>query len=170
MVPGQRNRLNLVFNSTWFRRQAATPLGIKETSSSHLFQCLYWSFAGTCSTLISLQIFQIAMSKNPSSFTMFIFFLEIGRIFIKKTTFIGVQLIYNAVLISVVQQSEPVIHIHVSILFRCFSYMGHYRVLSSFLCYMVGLYQLFTFYIKVCICNPSLPIYSISLPQLIIMF
>ena len=34
-----------------------------------------------------------------------------------KKIFIGVQLIYNVVLVSGVQQSESVIHIHISTLF-----------------------------------------------------
>ena len=38
-------------------------------------------------------------------------------IFFFKLIFIGVWLIYNVVLVSAVQQSESVIHIHVSILF-----------------------------------------------------
>ena len=37
---------------------------------------------------------------------------------------------YNAVLVSGVQQSEPVIHTHISILF---SYKDNYRILSRFL-------------------------------------
>ena len=49
--------------------------------------------------------------------------------------FIRVYFIYNVVLVSAVEQSESVIHIHVSTLFlRFFSHIGHYRVLSS-LCY-----------------------------------
>ena len=50
---------------------------------------------------------------------------------------IGVWLIYNAVLVSGVQQSESVMHMHIAILFRFFSHIGYYRILSSFLCYMV---------------------------------
>ena len=37
--------------------------------------------------------------------------------FIFKNFFIGVQLIYNIVLVSSVQQNEPVIHVHISALF-----------------------------------------------------
>ena len=44
--------------------------------------------------------------------------------------FFGVQLLYNVVLISAVQQSESVIRIHVSTVFRVFAYIGHYRILS----------------------------------------
>ena len=51
---------------------------------------------------------------------------------------IGVWLIYNAVLVSGVQQSESVMHMHIAILFRFFSHIGYYRILSSFLCYTIG--------------------------------
>ena len=44
----------------------------------------------------------------------------------------GVQLIYNVVLVSGVQQSESVIHL--STLFRFLSCIGHYRALSRFPC------------------------------------
>ena len=37
-----------------------------------------------------------------------------------KIIFIGVQLIYNVVLVSAVQQSESVIHIHISTLLDSF--------------------------------------------------
>ena len=50
----------------------------------------------------------------------------------RKHFFIRVYLIYSVVLVSAVEQSESVIHIHVSILFlRFFSHIDHYRVLSS---------------------------------------
>ena len=44
---------------------------------------------------------------------------------------IGVQLIYNVVLVSGVQQSESVIHINMSVLF---SNPGYYKLLSRFSC------------------------------------
>ena len=48
---------------------------------------------------------------------------------------------YNAVLISGVQQSESVTHVHTSPLFRFVSHIAHYRVLSRIpLCYTVGSY------------------------------
>ena len=43
----------------------------------------------------------------------------------------GVQLIYNVVLVSHKQQSESVTHIHIATLFRFFFHVGCYRVLSS---------------------------------------
>ena len=51
--------------------------------------------------------------------------------------FIGVELIYNIVLVAAVQTSESVIHTHISTLFRCFSHIGHYRVLSRVPCAML---------------------------------
>ena len=44
--------------------------------------------------------------------------------------FIGVSLIFNVVLVSAVQQSESVLHIHISLFLRFFTHLGHYRVLS----------------------------------------
>ena len=49
-------------------------------------------------------------------------------------------MIYIVALVSAIQQSESVIHIHISTLFRHFSHIGHYRVPSS-LCYTVGSYS-----------------------------
>ena len=42
-------------------------------------------------------------------------------------------MIYNAVLVSGIEQSELALHIHTSTLFKFFSHMGHYRVLSRVL-------------------------------------
>ena len=39
-------------------------------------------------------------------------------------------MIYNVVLVSAEKQSESLIHIHISIFFRFFSHIGHYRVLQ----------------------------------------
>ena len=50
-------------------------------------------------------------------------------------------MIYNVVLDLSVQQSESVIHIHISTFLKKFySHIGHYRVLSRInsLCYTVG--------------------------------
>ena len=52
-------------------------------------------------------------------------------IFFKK--FYWGELIYNVMLVSAIQQSELVIHIHIST-FRFFSHIGHYRVLSQVPC------------------------------------
>ena len=46
---------------------------------------------------------------------------------------IGVQLTYNVVLVSGVEQSESVIHKH-TFFFGFFSWVGYYRVLSKFPC------------------------------------
>ena len=55
---------------------------------------------------------------------------------IKKNFFYWNELIYNVVLVSAVEQSESIIHIHISILFlfRFFPHIGHYRVLSTVPC------------------------------------
>ena len=53
----------------------------------------------------------------------FIYFLELMSI--------GVWLIYNVVLVSAEKQSESLIHIHISIFFRFFSHISHYRVLQA---------------------------------------
>ena len=75
---------------------------------------------------------------------------------------IGVQLIYNVVLISGVQQSESVIHIHISTLFF-FQIVFPYRPLHSI--EFPVLYSRFLlvnlFYIQQCVyVSPSLPIYA----------
>ena len=66
---------------------------------------------------------------------------------------IDVELIYNVVLVSGVQQSESVIHICLYILFQI---LFHYRLLQdidySSLCYTVGPCCLPILYIVVCIC------------------
>ena len=49
-------------------------------------------------------------------------------------TFIGTYLIYNVGLVSGIQQSDSVVHIHMSILFKFVSYIVHYRVLSRVPC------------------------------------
>ena len=51
--------------------------------------------------------------------------------FLKKLNFIGVELIYNVVLVSGVEQSELVMNINISILF---SHIGYYKLLSRFVC------------------------------------
>ena len=53
--------------------------------------------------------------------------------------FIGVQLIYNVVLVSAVQQSESAIHTHISTLFQIlFPYRSLQNTEKSSLCYTVG--------------------------------
>ena len=58
-------------------------------------------------------------------------------------------MIYNVVLVSGVQQSESVIHIHISTLFffRLFSHIGHYRVLSRVPCAIQQVLISYLFYI-----------------------
>ena len=64
------------------------------------------------------------------------FFLQTNNFF--KKIFIGVQLIYNVVLVSGVQQSESVIHIHISTLFKIlFPHRSLKSIEQSSLCYIV---------------------------------
>ena len=66
-----------------------------------------------------------------------------ARLFFFFKSFIGVQLIYNVVLVLGVQQSESVIHIHISTLFQIlFPHRPLQSIEQSFLCYTVGPYQL----------------------------
>ena len=75
--------------------------------------------------------------------------------------FIVVQLVCIIVLVSSVQQSESVIHIHMSTpfldSFPIQVHIGHYRVLSKVFC--ATPYQLSMLYIARCICQSNLPIY-----------
>ena len=64
-------------------------------------------------------------SYNHSAYITFHLFFYI---------FIGVELIYNALLVSAVQQIESVIHIRISTPFRFFSHIGHYSILSRVPC------------------------------------
>ena len=61
---------------------------------------------------------------------------------------IAVQLIYSVVLVSGVQQTESVIHIHISTLFQIlFPYRSLQSTEQSFLCHIVSSYQLSILYI-----------------------
>ena len=72
--------------------------------------------------------------------------------------FIGVQLLYNVVLVSAVQPSESVIHIHISPLFWIsFPFRSPQSTEQSSLCYAVGSHQLSILYIVVYI-YMSIPI------------
>ena len=73
-------------------------------------------------------------------------------------------MINNVVLVSGVQQSDPVIHVHVSILFQI---LFPLRLLQNFeqspLCYTVGPYWLSIFNIVVCTCQSQTPNLSLFL-------
>ena len=73
---------------------------------------------------------------------------------------IGVQLLYNVVLVSTVQQSESAIHIHISPLFWIsFPFRSLQSIQQSSLCYTVGSHQLSILYIVsiVYICQSPFP-------------
>ena len=75
---------------------------------------------------------------------------------------IGVQLLYNVVLVSAVLRSESAICIHISPFFFGFpSHLGHHRALSRVLCAIQQVLIRYLFYTQYqqCICvNPHLPI------------
>ena len=54
---------------------------------------------------------------NPITTGIILFLVSKSEFFFKKFNYIGVELIYNIVLVAGVQQSELVIHINISILF-----------------------------------------------------
>ena len=71
--------------------------------------------------------------------------------------------INNVVLVSGVQQSDSVIHIHVSILFQIlFPFRLLQNIEQSSLCYTVGHCWLYVLNIDVCTCQSQTP--SLSLP------
>ena len=79
--------------------------------------------------------------------------------FFKKLLYTGGLLINHVVLVSGVQHSESVIHLHKSILFQILSPI---RLLHNFeqnsLCYAVDAYWLFVLNIECVHVNPKLPI------------
>ena len=94
--------------------------------------------------------------KNQTYF-LWVFFYFIFLIF---KIFIGVQLLYNVVLVSTVQQSESAIRIHICPLFWIsFSCRSLQSTEQSSLCYAVGSHQLSILYIVsiVYICQSQSP-------------
>ena len=79
-----------------------------------------------------MKIFALKLYENYSIFSKT--YLE----FLKENTFINFywnELIYNVVLVSAVEQSESIIHIHISTLFFAFfSHIGNYSILSRVPC------------------------------------
>ena len=70
-------------------------------------------------------------------------------LFYFQLIFIGVQLVYSVVFVSAVQQSELVIHIHISALQILFPYRSLQSTDQSSQCYTVGSYWLSILYIVV---------------------
>ena len=65
---------------------------------------------------------------------------------------IGVQLIYNVVFVSGVQQSESLISVHIHFFFRFFSCIGHYRGLRRVPClYNRFLLVIYLIYMRACV-------------------
>ena len=100
---------------------------------------------------------------NPKLSHIYLLFLKLNIYF--KKFFVGVQLIFDVVLVSAVQQSESVIHTYISTLFQIlFPYRPLQSIEQSSLCYTVGPYQLSILYLVVCICQSQSP--NLSLPPL----
>ena len=115
--------------------------------------------------LLFLQIFSALHSCNFSLFlhelkghecqfdiipkitvTLSIFFFKFNFLF-----YIVVQLIYNVVLVSGVQQSDSVTHTHIPIFFRFFSLIGYYKILSIVACAIQQILVGYLFYIQQCV-------------------
>ena len=91
---------------------------------------------------------QLSLCDTTLHFCQSIFLFLAFPLF--KLIFIGVQLIYTVVLVSAVQQSESIIHIHISTLFQIlFPYISLHSIEQSSLCYTVRSYQLSILYIVV---------------------
>ena len=90
--------------------------------------------------------------EKPSHFTVVLFF-------------IGVQLLYTAVSVSAVQQSESAVCIHISCIFKFSSHLGHQRAPSRVPCAVQQVLISYVFYTQQCIyVNPNLPIHP-TLPS-----
>ena len=70
------------------------------------------------------------MTEKNATKLQFLYFKKKG--YLKKL--IGVQLIYNVMLVSAVQKSESVLYIMYSFLFRLFSHIDNYGPLSRAPC------------------------------------
>ena len=129
--------------------------GLSHVNISHFFR-----LSNRASNDVQLYQFPAAVINLPQT-----------QLLIFSIIFVGVQLIYNVLLVPGVQKSESVIYIYICIyplFFRFFPHIDHYRVLSS-LCYTVCPYQLF--YIQQCVyINPNLPICPFPLFLLETMF
>ena len=80
---------------------------------------------------------------------------KVKKVFLKKKNVIGLQLIYSAMLVSCVLQTESFIHIHIVTLFWIiFPYKSFQSIEQSSLCYIIGHHQLPILYIVVCILIP----------------
>ena len=122
-----------------------------------MFLILVLSFLFRDQTIFSdfFQIFEFDILKKYFIFyfTQTCLFDFTQHYFLK--IFIGVQLIYNIVLILGAQQSE-----YVHSFLRFFSHIGHYRVLSRVPCAIQQVLISYLFYIQQCVyVNPNLPTY-----------
>ena len=117
--------------------------GTYKFSCGHMFSVLLGDIARS----------GIARSYGKSMFNPLFFWLKLFDFLLIFSFFIEVQLIYNVVLVSGVQQSDSVIHIRIPSLFQILFY---YRLLQdteySSLCYTVGPCCLSILDILVCLC------------------
>ena len=78
---------------------------------------------------------RMILAAKPISFS---FFVVVFGLFLKFLCCVGVQLIYNAVLGLGVRQSDPVIHMYVSIFQILFPFRSIQNIEQNYLCCMVG--------------------------------
>ena len=97
----------------------------------------------------------------PGLISFFFFPVNGLDLFFVCFIFVGVQLIYNIVLASGLQQSESVTHIHICTFFFLDSFpIQAIRVLSRVPSAIQQVLISYLFYIQQCVCvNPNLPIY-----------
>ena len=76
-------------------------------------------------------------------------------------------MLYNIVLVSAVQQSEPAVHTHLSPLFEFPSHLGHQRALSSFPVWCSRLSLVAVLYTVVYVFLSHLPVHPIT-PSLLV--
>ena len=124
------------------------PLPITRLENGEL---LFHSLLCTLSLVLVKALF-VCKWQKPGS-TGFILFYFLTFLF-----YIGVELINNVVLISGVQQSDSVIHIHVAILFQIlFPFRLLHNTEQSSLCNAVGPCWLSILNIAVCTCQSQTP-------------
>ena len=86
----------------------------------------------------NLKVLKIFIPITPETLALESF-LWVGHFVFKSFFLIGIQLIYNVVLVSGIQKNDSIVHIHISILFQIiFSFRLLQSIGQSSLCYTVG--------------------------------
>ena len=132
---------------------------------SYIFKrmIIFCQLQNLCNRQIRVQInlimrqhkYHIKCQSETLSFFLFFSFIK------KKKTFVGVQLLYDVVLVSTVQQSKSAICIHIlpaPHFFGFSSHLGHHRALRRVLCATQSVLFSYLFYTQQCI-YVSLPIH-----------